>query len=118
MTDFTKTDLYRKAAERISQEGMWCQGTYWPHYPLEVGDNAIWREEVEKAAKAQVPACLLGTLSIVAYELTGKGDALNYSDIADDLELGTTYAHHWNDQPERTADEVADRLRAAADRLL
>jgi hypothetical protein len=89
---FTASDVLLKAASRIEEEGMWCQG----------------RMYLGKAA------CALGTILRIADELNADPD--DAWDLLDDW----VHAKHekdavgWNDTPGRNAHEVAEAMRNAA----
>ena len=93
---FTASDVLLKAASRIEEEGMWCQGRMYQ-------DDA---------------ACALGMLLRVAFDLDASTDATNSAvELVDDLVSGLTDGDSlvkWNDAPGRTAHEVAEAMRKAA----
>ena len=114
-TQFDNKDIYLKSAERVLEEGKWLQGDYWPGYE----EHGSWGVQLKAASITQQPACLLGTYAIVLYELTGKGRSReSFSEVMDDLDFRRDdRMDEWNDYPGRTAEEVSERFRQAADRL-
>lgn len=95
MSAFTYQDVLLKAASRVEQEGMWCQGTMY----------------VETSRG--MAACAVGAVALAANELgVESGDALN---VLNRHLGGGPRIVHWNDAPGRTAFEVAEAMRRAAE---
>ncbi len=92
----TAAECLRKAADLIERDG-WCQGSY---------QNETGR-------------CLVGALDWVANEVRDQWPRPNYEArwlVIDMLGVyGVGLEVGWNDTPGRTADEVTEILRAAAD---
>lgn len=111
MSEFTYVDVLLKAASRVEQEGMWYQGGLWPNET----PSSLWAPYIEACSLDETtPACAVGTLAIVAVGLDlSEVDylrALNQLAVSlDNDEIGD-----WNDAPGRTAHEVAEAMRKAA----
>lgn len=98
MSDFTYVDVLLKAASRVEQEGMWCQKSMFTH---DVNGRRL-------------SACAVGALLISACELEAYvGDAINA--LSGHLNTGWGGVTAWNDEPGRTAFEVAEAMRKAAE---
>lgn len=121
MTDFTASDVLLKAASRIEEEGMWCQGRWFDTRELGVEASSVgtgspgWQARKLRERDLRVPECADGALISVHAELTGQvhGPALQKAR----RKLRATVNDSpilWNDQPDRTAAEVAEAMRQAA----
>ena len=114
MTDHDYRDILLKAAERVVEPGKWCQGSAY-----EGTSMVAW------ADRHDVAACAWGTLRLIAYRM-GLLDKTEGQIQAEVYNAGTAVEavlndpeHHlttWNDAPERTAQDVADLFREAAQR--
>lgn len=103
MTDYDYRDVLLKSAERVMEPGKWIQGTSF--------DGV---ETTTDAVKKDAAACALGTLAIMGYRLNNKQKVYEQAHIALYDELGTEIIN-WNDTPGRTAEEVAEAMRRAAE---
>ena len=113
-SNFTASDILLKAASRIEEEGMWCQGSFWPGLKEKDTTKAF---ALAQSRRVRVPECALGALIGAAIDL-----GLGYMDFADARwkleaaagDIGVNGAAIFNDATGRTADEVADLMRRAA----
>jgi len=94
-----------KAADHIEQNG-WYQGYFWPR--PDIG----WEPPYVDGD----PCCALGAIAVVE-DVNPHGvdtEAMKY--VAEHVGLGTASFADWNDDPDRTKDEVLVALRGAAER--
>lgn len=89
-------DLLDRCADDISRDGGWIQG------------------EMGEPESADAPVCAVGAIERhMSTELVGRGPK-QLAHIAFSKQLGILNIPTWNDQPDRTAGEVADAFRTLA----
>lgn len=97
--------VLRRAAEIVEQG--FCQGH------LAVNTEGRYVDELSPTATAW---CALGAMCLAAHQVTGsRSNDLGAWSALNAL-VQPTLIHEWNNAPERTADEVAQALRDAAER--
>ena len=101
----TVADTLDAAAELLSKPGAWTQGAYARDADgedlLDANDNLMVPPEA-------VCFCLYGAVAYIEDDTVRGGEACQY------LERLGISATEWNDEPERTQDEVVAKLREAA----
>lgn len=117
---FTASDVLLKAASRIEEEGMWCQGEWFRGFPRVFRDLALeyWGDDFDQATTVatrglRLPECATAALASVAVELeVGRlGHQQAWEVLCRFLDQAPTF---FNDTPGRTAHEVAEAMRQAA----
>ncbi len=103
MTQHDATDVLLKAAS-IVEEG-WCQ------YVFHTNGDGQWATTRDKASKS----CAAGALSRAASELDANERDSQHAYMALAMHVGGMVTD-WNDKDGRTAEEVAEAMRNAADR--
>lgn len=112
MTEFTGQhdwrDVLIKAASLVEQG--WCQGHL---YLNDDGEPFSFGLDFERRPDK---VCLEGALRVAALDLTGNlGGMLSMRAHQKMADLVYEFPYEWNDAEGRTADEVADALRRAAE---
>lgn len=114
---FDYTDVLLKASELVVEEGRWRQHTWFV-----ANGQQIDRVTAAKwdAAGVHVSICMLGAVSLAADRLgvpenVAQGARSRLSWFLRKFR-GCGWSAAWNDEPGRTADEVAEALREAAER--
>lgn len=116
--------LLRQAAAHARETGLW-RGTYFPD--IDTGVLLFGTSDRNK-----VPACAIGHMMIVSNERYWTGSRVEAMMLALRNEIapearkrGAEYESdsyltvvHWSDARERTAEQVAEKMEAAADRLM
>lgn len=115
--DFSASDVLLKAASRIEEEGMWCQQYFFADMPSVDNTPGAWYWAQHARSDFRVPECAMGALLSATVDL-----GLTFADYRQAetrlanfvIERHGNWISEWNDQPERTADEVAQTMRNAA----
>lgn len=128
--DFDERDVLLKAAERVSEEGMWCQKTMYATWVLDTGamieatNFSLTHHNVPIGAKYRVPECAVGAIQSAAYLLAGENDHATLARLArnrlsawliENRKHSEGSIPGWNDRSRRTAFEVAEAMRKAAE---
>ena len=100
-------DVLRKAASYVEQG--WCQNSFTDR----VGNDYESLTEFEGSTRW----CLLGAIKQSAYDMYGPNEKAETEASLAEMQVRKTIAvpQVWNDSRGRTADEVAEALRQAAD---
>lgn len=96
-------DILDRAADRLSKPGAWTQGA-----------NA--RDADGRGVSPNNPAAVCWCLSGVLYSVEPRYSVAREANDFMNRYVLVSYAHHWNDAPERTQSEVIQTLRQAADK--
>lgn len=117
---FTASDVLLKAASRIEEEGMWCQGVLFRGVNLfHLGVDLHQASEPIDFARAvaaqnqRVPECAAGALSSAAVELNVGQQEVDAAMLLLRQTVKDSVTD-FNDAPGRTAHEVAEAMRQAA----
>lgn len=102
MNKIEAADLLEQGAELIREHGH-CQNEYWPGAAVRV------------SYPSGAPMCVLGSLYAAEGIVANGVLSDRLADVMDVLNLRLTSSiPDWNDQPERTADEVVDMMLSTA----
>lgn len=117
MSDHDYRDVLLKASELVAEDGRWVQLAW-----FSTGKRSITREEAQRLDElgVSISVCALGAVTLAADRLGVSESALRGARTklawwlrkTADLVAGVA---GWNDEDGRTADEVAEALRQAAD---
>ena len=99
--------VLRRAGELVEQG--WCR-----FYLAMTGTGICFEGPTSPKA---VQWCARGAIQRAAHELDVADESDRVEDLAGENYGGAFGLAHWNNDPERTADEVAAALREAADRV-
>ena len=124
------SELLDKAAQIVETDG-WYQGEFYRPVKYE-GEFETEYQEKDEAARKSAPCCQSGAISRAAtgfawlsfrerrefpenvIQAGRRAEGFMNEYVQEVLRFGAGSAVSWNDQPERTADEVAAALRGAA----
>lgn len=113
---FTASDVLLKAASRIEEEGMWCQGEWFQGFFDLVDRKDDFDQAIIVARRGlRLPECATGALASAAVELEvgRRGHLEAWTILCHSLgDFQTPMS--FNDASGRTAHEVAEAMRQAA----
>lgn len=121
------SEILDKAADIIVRDGWW-QGAYYKEPSTDLPAGEIWRWADDEARRT-APCCQAGAISRAAFGVAWadtlaqvdhvQGGAYSRADgymrRYAHKTFGDTSPIAWNDEPERTAEEVVEALRGAAE---